>query len=308
MTIEPTTSDFTRARELLHQLLEEVSEQEGMLAGGKKLGLGGKAIQGIIDTEVSFGFPDDNLVLLDSELFESLNISLSPVQKRQLDTNGFKFYYMTLTSSIRPKQGATFTQVECTLNFNPGGLNKPIIQAYFPVREWKEVLRLGLSMKLALNGNLDWQAEIHGLAPNQFEQLPIHLQARITNQDDLKAFIAIPNYVYSLGKSEITATGEGNSFCYWHIEDFNLQKAQNLTFVIVFKVPSETKTLDLVGSIRFYPGRSWLINKIRLVFEYLSKTIQTLILPSEEQKESDQLFIGDYEKCFLDLQRCRIKK
>ena len=45
MMSEPTAQDFDQARELLNQLLTEVSEQESTLAGGTKPGAGGKAVQ-----------------------------------------------------------------------------------------------------------------------------------------------------------------------------------------------------------------------------------------------------------------------
>jgi hypothetical protein len=307
MMSDPTAQDFDQARGLLNQLLKEVSEQESTLAGGTKLGPGGKAIRGVLDTEVSFGFPDDKLTRLDGAMFAKLNIPLSPIQQQQLDSSGYNFYYMTLNTSIVPKQDAAFNQVECKLDFNPKGTDKPIIQTYFPVREWKEILRMGASLKLALSGNLEWQAEVSGLSPTQLEKLPLHLQARITNVDEINAFVVIPNYVYSLGKSEITATGEGNFFCYWRIEKVNLQKTQNLTFVVVFKVPGGTETLDLIGWIRFNPSIAWLTNKIRPVFSFLGKALQALFL-IENKERKDELFIGAYEKWTLDLRNCTVTK
>jgi hypothetical protein len=247
-TVSPSTQDLQESQALLDQLFDEVSSEEAVMSGGTRLGRGGAALQGLRETKVFFGTPRDNLIHLTPNLFQSVGADLSEVRKRQMRED-FDFYYMTLTVSMQPGRGAQFTRVECELDFGPKGPSEPIVQSIFPKSEWKEVLNWGGGMKMGLNGNLESVAgvDMKALPKGLLEKLPGQIKAKIVNKNKLEAFIAIPDYVYKLGRSEIAAMGEGNSRTFWRIEKPDLKEAQTVQFGVVFKVPKGTTAIELVN-------------------------------------------------------------
>ncbi len=294
MTDQLTSQDLSDAQALLITLFNEVNSQESVLAGGRKLGKGGQALQGLLDTKVSFGNPRSSLIRLTSKLFEDVGVKLTAPQKQQLEHHLFNFYYMTLSVSIQPGREAKFSQLICDLDFSPKGNDEPIVQTIFPTSHWKEKLSIGGSMHVALDGNLGLSADLSTLPFPQIQQLPVQVQASTTAQGTFNAFIATPNYSFQLGKADIYATGEENSHCYWRIEDFDLQKAQTIQFCIVFKVPQNIKTVELTGLVAFTPSMGWLIDSIRDVFEHLSKKLQTLLRQSAQNRSGKpRLFVSD---------------
>ena len=203
---------------------------------------------------------------------------------------------MTLTVSMQPAPGAEFSKVECALDFSPKGANEPIIQTIFPKSEWREMLKLGADINVGLNGNLDWVAGVDVPLKN----LSGNLKARVVNNNDLKAFLAIPEYSFELGRADIAATGEGNSECFWRVEHPDLKKVQTSRFGVVFKVPKGTESIALKGVVAVEPNFNWLTANLKYVFEALSQTFKDL-LQDEKRAGKQRLPIGDHEKWTLTL-------
>ena len=294
-------NDLQNSRNWLTNLLEEVSSEEGRLAGASRLGKGGEALQGLKETEVTFGNPTNNLIRLNEKLFSNIGIQLSEIHKIQM-RDQFDFYYMTLSVSMKPKRGAQFTRVECELEFKDGGLKEPIIQTMFPKSEWREVLSWGVGMNLALNGDLEWGVGIDLAEEGNINILPDDIKARIFNKNELNAFVAAPNYSYKLGHSEIVATGEGNSICFWRIEKPELQMSQTVQFSIVFKVPKKTKSINLTGIVAAEVNINWLVAQIRNVLEDLSDKLQNLFRKEDDERKGwERLPLGDQESWIIDL-------
>ncbi|MGB0385589.1 MAG: hypothetical protein ACPGWR_12265 [Ardenticatenaceae bacterium] len=294
------SQDLYNAEELLGELFSEVTAEEGMMSGGVKLqlGAGGEALQALRETKICFGNPTNQLIRLTPKLFEEVGVELTEIRKRQMRQQ-FDFYYLTLTVSLQPQRGAKFVRLECSLDFTPKGTNEPIVQTIFPTSEWKEVLNWGAGMKLGLGGDLDFHSEVN-LPSTHIKQLPGHLAAKVSTQNALKGFITIPDYSFKLGRADIVATGEGNSLCFWRIENPDLQKVQTVQFGVVFKVPKGTTSIELTGLVAAEPSINWLTAHVRNVFEYLSERMQAL-LRRRERNGSERLPIGDYEKWTLAL-------
>ncbi|MDM8549421.1 hypothetical protein QUF72_05050 [Desulfobacterales bacterium HSG2] len=301
MSDKLSDQDLKDARELLDNLFEEVSSEEGTLAGGMKLGRGGKTLQSLRETKVSFGNPNNNLIHLTEELFGDIEIELTPIHEQQM-RDRFDFYYMTLAVSMQPGRDVQFTSIACELDFAPKGSDEPIVQSIFPKSEWREMLRLGRQMSLGLNGNLGWSAGINPSDMPMLENLPGSIRANIENKNEIKAFIAVPNYSFELGKTDIAATGEGNSECFWRIEKPDLQKAQTVQFGVVFKVPKGVSSIELTGLVSAEPSFRWLTADLGDVFEYLSDNLKRVLsLKDDERRGGDRLPVGDHEKWMIDL-------
>jgi hypothetical protein len=290
---------------LLDELFGEVANEEGNLIGGKKLGRGGRAIQGLRETEVTFGHPYDNLIQLTPEMFQEIGVELGPIQRRQID-NDFDFYYMTLAVSMYPKRGAVFQLVECRLEFGPEGMRMPIVQTIFPQAQWRAVLEWGGHMNLALNGNLDWEVGVDGDKIQEITKLGGVPSANLKTNNDLNAFILMPDYKFGLGRAEIAATGEGNARCAWRLQNPDLQETQTVRFVVIFKVPKGMETVELTGTVIAEPKMSWLAAQLDDVFSELGERFKALFSGKQEERaRKERLAISAREKWTLVLPRTK---
>lgn len=296
-----TPETLQESQELLQELFEEVKAQEGTLAGGTALGIGGQALEDLSKTEITFGNPHNELIRLTPELFEEVGVELKPIHKSQMQSQ-YDFYYMTLNVSMVPRRGVQFQRLECKLDFGPKGAEEPIIHSFFPTSEWKKVLHWGGGMNLGLNGNLEWSAGVDTPEEIAGIEMPAHVKSNIANKNGLKAFIVMHDFLYKLGRTEIAATGEGNSLCFWRIEKPDLKEVQTVKFGVIFKVPQGTTTVDLIGKAQVEPNFNWLFTQIENVFDALTEKLQALFqLDDNERKGKQHLPVGAHEKWTLTL-------
>jgi len=157
-------------------------------------------------------------------------------------------------------------------------------------------LAWGGGMNLALNGRLDWEI---GLPDNEALQEVTKLAgapvANIKTNNEMKAHILVPDYSFEMGRVETSATGVGNNYCRWRIEDPQLERTEAANFIIVFKVPKGTKTVELTGIVTADTKMSWLTAKLNNVFGDLADRFKALWQPNA------RLPIGVKEKWTLPL-------
>lgn len=301
MTRGFSPQDLAGAQNLLAALFDEVQAQESTLAGGVKLGIGGSAIQALRESRITFGNPVDNLIRLTPAWFTAVGVPLQEIWQQQMEEQ-FDFYYLTLTVSLLPKAGAQFGQLSCHLEFELEEGGDVIVQRLFPISKWREMLSASGELNLALDGQLRWSAGTDGLLVVNQANVPISVQASVANTNTLKAAITFPHYTFKLGKAEIVATGEGNSFCDWRLKNPELHETQTATFIVVFKVPQGTETVRLTGLVVAEPSWRWLTTSVRGIFAFLSQPLQALLRRQEEERSpQERLPIGDHEQWTLTL-------
>ena len=303
MTDRISPPNLQESDTLLASLFEEVKKYSSFLSGGKKLPMSAQAVDNLLQTKVSFGSPRNKLILLTEETFQESGTKLSSIYQQQM-RDEYDFYYMTVPVELRPKPGAQFRLLCCELDFSPKGENEPIVQTIFPQSKWRTVMSWGVGMDLGINEDLEWSVGVDASKVAEIANLPANIKANVATKNGLKAFIVLREYNYEVGRFEITALGEGNSTCYWYIQDPNLQKMGTVEFAIVFKVPKGTKSINLRGVAWAEPNMNWLTADVRDVFSELADGLKELL--QRKDKAASKFARGDAEEWTLTLPKATI--
>ena len=291
--------------DILHQLLEEVGQQQGTLSNKTYDSLDAPGIipspdsvperpvespeqvlLGLRESTVTFGNPKNNLTRLTPELFDALHIPLNKIWREQMHSS-FDFYYMTMPAILNLRHGIQLRTLRCRLDFESGLADGIIIQRLFPTSAWKEILNIGGSVQVALDGQLDWQFGLSSTALQALLQLPLpgEVQAHVKNSNELKAHIAIPDFTWRVGRVDISAAGESGTYCDWELRRADVRLSQTIDFGIVFKVPSNVERVTLNGIVAARPSRNWLIEGLRSIFAYLSPQLQDELRQHENSSD-----------------------
>ena len=300
-SIDFVIPNFQSTDDLLTELLKDVKENEGFFSGGEEIPLskGATAVKNLLDSKVRFGNPNNELIKLTEETFKLSGFELNAIDRQQIQDR-YELYYMTLPVDIIPKPGAKFWQLNCELDFGPKGSAEPIVRTIFPSQKWREVLSLGVGMDLGLDGNLEWSAGVDASELDKVaSKLTLELKSKVRNKDNVKGFFALPTYSYTLGQAEIIAAGEGNSTCYWRIQDEELQKVSSVKFVIVFKVLKGSESITLRGTAWAEPNMNWLTEDLTVVRRALLDKFRNLL--KSEDEGASQLARGVAEQWTLTL-------
>jgi hypothetical protein len=293
--------DQVQADEYLDALSKLTSIKLGNLSGStsKRLPEGLAIVESLRRSSVTFGDPRNELDQLTEETFKESGTELTSLYKRQMQTQ-FDFYYMTLTVDMLSRPGVQFRRLTCKLDFSLEGADQPIVQTIFPNQQWREVLSVGVGMKVGLDGNLDWSAGVDSEQLTQvISALPGNFKANASNTNKFSGVVVIPDYRYSLGQTEITALGQGNSNCYWRLQNQELQRINTTNFGIVFKVPKGTNTITLNGLVWAEPDMNWLTADIKDVFSELMHRFKNISRNKEEA--ASQFARGDAKEWQLNL-------
>jgi hypothetical protein len=296
-----TISDpnFEDADALLADLLADVTKWEGSLAGGTQRTVGAAAVASLMETRLSFGNPRSNLIALTEESFTKAGVEPNFIHEQQHSSHDF--YYMTINVNLQPKPGAQFRSLVCKLNFGPKGADEPIVETIFPDSKWREVMNFGGGLNLGLDSNLEWNVGVDAGQAAALAGLPGDLQASVSNKNEMKSFIVMPDYRYELGRFDVAAFGAGNSECYWYIQDPDLQKTLSVPFGMVFKVPKGTESITLDGIAWAEPKMSWLVENVRNVFGDLTDRLKSLLRRKDDA--ASQFARGAAEEWTLTLPR-----
>ncbi|MCB8924023.1 MAG: hypothetical protein H6652_00185 [Ardenticatenaceae bacterium] len=256
-------------------LLQEVDSWTGDLAGGKTVPVGVADIQKYLSAKIQFSNPTSNLTRLTPDMFEQVNVQLSPQHVQQM-THAFDFYFMTLSVQMRPEPGTYFRALGCILNFGPDDDTEPIVVSIFPDEQWKEVFNFGGSLELNLDGNFEFQVGIEEKYLDFVPLLPAAKQARVFNQSSMQSSIKIPAFSYSRGRFNIAAYGPDGPECYWYLDNDEISQTLTAQFIIVFKVPQGVRAISLQGVAWAEPDMDKLTANFRHVIRRFKDSLRNL--------------------------------
>jgi hypothetical protein len=131
-------------------------------------------------------------------------------------------------------------------------------------------------MRLGLDGNLDWNVGVDATKLSALLNLPAAVKAGLDNKNEMKSYIVLNDFSYNLGKFDIAAYGDGNSECYWYIQNADLHQSLSTQFGVVFKVPKGTQSITLRGLAWAEPKVSWFTADLGDVIERLAEKFKKL--------------------------------
>lgn len=273
--------ELATSKKLLDDFFNQVRKLEGTLAGGEKLdlGKGGEALHKIRETKIKLGNPRDKLIQLTPKLFEEVGFAPGDIHKRQR-FDQYDFYYITVPVNLFGSPGVQFDDLICELDFGPKGEKEPIIQAMFPSGEWHDVLMLEAGSSLAVDVDFGWQV---GLSSKEDElqkliaNIPAPISGNVLNKNNMHGRVVVPKFNFSIGRKEISAAGLYNSQCRWTISKPELHREDNIEFGVVFKVPKNSKSIDLTAIITARPSLSWLASQLRHLASTLAMKFKDVV-------------------------------
>lgn len=266
-------------QEIMNEAIDAAQKWEGELgpSGKRRKGKAEKAFEALRDGQIKLENPAARLQRLRAKDFDAQKITLAPdIATGMRGKDGYNFYLLPAPLLLYPSRGAQYRLLEAQFSFKVGQAERPLaIQNSFPRPMWKPVLDFGSSLTLALDGNLEWGAEVERVDA-KLAKVGGDLAGRIGNQDTLSSFIKVMPFQYTLGRMEIEAT-YGASTAAWRLDSKRLFHSQdNMEFVILLKVPKEVREIKVEAAAQAEASFNWFIAQVEHVLERLPEAIQRL--------------------------------
>jgi hypothetical protein len=289
-TIRPVDTN-----QLLNTAIEEARRWETPL-GKVRRGKAEEAFEALSNGRIELGHPQAHTQRLRPKDFEKHGIPLAPeIKKAMRGKQGYAFYVLPVPVLLHPGRGAQYNLLESQITFQAGqDQRQPAIQRIFPTPLWNPVLDWGGKLHLALNGNLEWGAEV---AETEVEigNLSGELTGLVNNLNQLAGFIRIVPFEHTLGRMEIEAQFASTT-AMWRLDSRRvIQSQQHVRFIVLLKVPKEVEQVQIEAAAQAEPSFDWLTAQIDHVFERLPEAIRQIV------KKREGLPMQDFQTWTLDL-------
>ena len=284
---------------LLEQALAVARQWEGELGGQRKdKGKAQAAFESLKKGRIEIGSPQAHLQHLKPKDFAAHQIELAPeIKKSMAGEEGYAFYLAPAPLLLFPGRGAQYRLLEGQLTFKGGrGTRQAAIHAVFPEPRWKPVLEWGGELKLALDGDLQWGAEVEQIKL-KIGKLGGELAGRVANQNQLASFIKLLPYKHTLGRMEIEAQFSSGT-AMWRLDSKKVIRSQkHVQLVALLKVPKEVRQVRVEAAAQAEVAFEWLTAQVEHVFDRLPPIWQTII---RERKGKD-IPLQDFQAWNLQL-------
>ena len=138
------------------------------------------------------------------------------------------------------------------------------------------MLDWGGSLNLALDGGLEWGAEVEQ-SETKIAKLKGQLSGRVKSQNQLTSFLKILLFEHTLGKMEIEAQYTAGT-AMWRLDSKKaIRNQKHVKFIILLKVPKEIEHIQMKAAIQAEVDFEWLTAEVSHVFKRLPQAIQQII-------------------------------
>ncbi len=284
-----------KTTQLLDEAISTARRWETPLGKAKK-GKAEEAFEKLKNGQLQMDNPQALIQRLRAKDFEAQKLALLPDIKNSMGgKDGYAFYLLSVPVLLFPEKGAQYRLLESLFTFEAQEEQRPLgIHNIFPTPFWKPVLDLGGSLNLALDGGLEWGAEVD-LAESKIAKLGGQLTARVQNKNQLTSFLKILLFEHSLGKMEIEAQYSAGT-AMWRLDSKKAIRSQkHVRFVMLLKVPKEVEQIQLQAALQAEVDFGWLTAEVSHVFERLPQAIRQII------KREKGLPLQDFQNWTLHL-------
>ncbi|HRE47599.1 MAG TPA: hypothetical protein PLD47_07740 [Aggregatilineales bacterium] len=287
--INVSQQDIEETTRLLEQMVSAAKKQVGTLAGGVQTDLAAEGVA-LLDklrtVEVRFSNPNAKFFRLTPKRFEREGIELAGWVKDSLKT--FDYYFLGMTANLfTGDTGVQFSSLLTRFTFSP---DTTILHSLFPTSQWRTVFSVEGGFSVGVDNELNYGIE----APERSLEIPglnASVRGALTTSGGLKgkAVIAMPDFKYEQGRSEIAVAGEGSDIAQWRVTTPELKQQQRVDYAMIFKVPKGAAAITLEGKMIAQTSMPWLtarlgdlLNALAGVFPFLTRRDAKLPLGAVE--------------------------
>ncbi len=280
-------SDVFVDRTFLEQLYEDIATSESTLGDPKPIAPGSRAAKELLDTQVSFGNPEMELVLLTESMFTEAGLVPSEILKGQEDE--LNNYYFMLYLNIR-EGDVRFKKLQCDFTFS----DLVNVVRLFPDEKWVEFLKLDLGMKLGLDASLNFAANVD----LSHTKIPANLKGQIGSENAVKILVSTNDFSLAWKDCKISNSGLTSNKGTWIIETDDLKRGADQQFITVFKTSIGTTQVDLRTSAFLWIDEGWFRE-----FKQKCKNFIDGLKPENKEflRDNNEFYIGFYQDWELQL-------
>jgi hypothetical protein len=161
----------------------------------------------------------------------------------------FHFHLINIPVTLVPKPGWGFTQMECSIELNPGRAadERPVAHEIFPKEEWQDMIRASQGLSVGLDEELEFKLDSAEVIPENIPGVGGSAAAKARLQ--AKAGLVIGPFEYRIRRPRILSRGRHNVKIYWRLEGEAQFEREEPRLGIVMKTPKTVRHVDVAGAL-----------------------------------------------------------
>lgn len=211
-----------------------------------------KLLQKLDEEQASFS-PKLDVRRLTKKDFAERDIEPSRDLKAKMRDN--YFYHVGIPVTLFPRSGWAFTRLESWVCFCPDETDFhrcPIVYEIFPEDVWMEILGFQDHLKLGLDENFSFRAEVEKLE-GQWEQLSGAAQAKLAVQAGGGARLVVGPFSYHIRRAKVQGRGRLDVESFWRLDSKEFVDEEDVLLSVVLMVPKDRgQTVNAVGELKAY--------------------------------------------------------
>jgi len=204
-----------------------------------------------------------------------------PVRFEQLGKL-YRFYWIGFPIVLIPKRNWPFHRLECLVEFNPGqGVGHLLPKAYqiLPDKKFQELFRMNDGLEIRLGENFEFEASVES-----------KVKAAVKAKAAADLGIIVGPFSYSIKRALIDHTAVGLEKVFWRVEGTSFFQDDDLTFVVIAQVPSDTTEVKIAAAMQVYRDFSLAAANVTAAIENLGTWLKSFFqagMPIRDTKTWD---------------------